>query len=408
MSFSHNFIEVTPSDVATLPEYDRLQIMNDLANADNLAFRSNAINNYLRPFLKGVGMVGGALGGAAVGAPTGPGALFTGGLGAAGGNVLGDNAADAIAQLAGVPRAKGSIIDEIGYQAGNFAEGAALEAGGQAFNAALPFMAKVASPIASKSAELGLKALRSGEKVPAMVAHALGDSKFLEVFSRSPFFRKGLESVAKNPEKAASPVFRRMINQIGGRDAVTRLENLMKTGSANTNGKVVFYNTKNEAKGVMQKVGAKLTATKQSETADITAKSSFEATKPFGKAFTAYSGKPDEAINQLLKAKQGYVPAAVYKEGIGDIDFVWGEAGKAGTKEGSGLAHIIRRRNEEGLDGWGFVRKIPEIIKKGKVDYRAKSPGRVYIVDDNNEIAIRLTWDSEDKKWLVSAYVKKN
>lgn len=36
----------------------------------------------------------------------------------------------------------------------------------------------------------------------------------------------------------------------------------------------------------------------------------------FGPAFKEYSGKPEQALEHLLKVKKGHVPAAIYKEGI--------------------------------------------------------------------------------------------
>ena len=39
----------------------------------------------------------------------------------------------------------------------------------------------------------------------------------------------------------------------------------------------------------------------------------------WGIAYTKQSGKPDEAIEKLLKEQQGFVPKAIKKKGIGDI-----------------------------------------------------------------------------------------
>lgn len=127
--------------------------------------------------------------------------------------------------------------------------------------------------------------------------------------------------------------------------------------------------------------------------------------EPFGKAYKEYSGKPKEAIEYLIKKKDGYVPNAIYKEGIGDIDLVWGEEGKG--KGGYGLAHIIRRRNEEGYNGEDFVKQLPDIIGNGKIIDRDKSLGRLYVLNNNKEVAIRLTWDDKERNWLVSAYILK-
>ena len=49
------------------------------------------------------------------------------------------------------------------------------------------------------------------------------------------------------------------------------------------------------------------------------------------------------------------MPAAFYKEGLGDIALPRGKTGKGEY----GLAHIIERRNEQELDGETFVRNLP-------------------------------------------------
>ena len=133
--------------------------------------------------------------------------------------------------------------------------------------------------------------------------------------------------------------------------------------------------------------------------------SSSENNEPFGKAYNEYSGKPKEAIEYLIKKKNGYVPNAIYKEGIGDIDIVWGEAGTG--KSGYGLSHIIRRRNEEGYNGEEFVKQLPDIINDGKVYKKEGHTKRIYVGTETAEIAIKLEWEDKDKIWLVSGYVKK-
>ncbi|MDR2883578.1 MAG: hypothetical protein LBV09_00540 [Deferribacteraceae bacterium] len=123
----------------------------------------------------------------------------------------------------------------------------------------------------------------------------------------------------------------------------------------------------------------------------------------FGEPFNEYSGKPAEAIGKLLHERSGHVPKAIYKEGVGEIDFVWGEDGASGY----GLAHIVERRNADGIDGESFARAIPEIICSGAVDLRHKEIGRIYISTDIAEVVIRLDWNGECKTWLVSAYRRK-
>lgn len=124
----------------------------------------------------------------------------------------------------------------------------------------------------------------------------------------------------------------------------------------------------------------------------------------FGTAYTEYSHKPKEAIEHLLTHKNGYVPAAIYKDKIGDIDFVYGKNGK----EGYGLAHIIERRNQDGDDGEIFVKQLPEIIEQGEVITKSGHKGRKYIATPDREVAIRLDYNGEERNWIVSAYILKN
>ena len=123
----------------------------------------------------------------------------------------------------------------------------------------------------------------------------------------------------------------------------------------------------------------------------------------FGPAYTEYSHKPKEAITHLLSVKQGYVPNAITKDGIGDIDFVYGKGGKGGY----GLAHIIEQRDNQGVNGIEFVKTLPDIIKNGEVIEKETHPDRKYILSNNREVAIRLDYNGEKRNWIVTAYIKK-
>lgn len=122
----------------------------------------------------------------------------------------------------------------------------------------------------------------------------------------------------------------------------------------------------------------------------------------FGPAFPAFSGNPAEAIEHLMKVREGHVPAAFHKEGLGDIDLPWGKEGKGGF----GLAHIIERRNQSGDDGVAFSRQLPAIISEGKAEKREGFPGRVYIVSkgSNAEAVVSLSYLGEERTWLLTGY----
>lgn len=121
---------------------------------------------------------------------------------------------------------------------------------------------------------------------------------------------------------------------------------------------------------------------------------------PFGPAYTEFSGKSAEAIEHLMRVREGHVPAAFHKEGLGDIDLPWGRSGK----KGYGLAHIIERREQLGMDGEAFIRSLPDLIREGRVEIRPNYPGRAYIVSEKAEASIRLEWDGKRRNWVVTAY----
>lgn len=135
---------------------------------------------------------------------------------------------------------------------------------------------------------------------------------------------------------------------------------------------------------------------------------SVSSEQAFGKSYKEFSGKPSEAIEHLLKEKQGHVPAAINKEGVGDIDIVWGEPGKAGTNEGYGFAHILRRREEYGIDGEGLIKRIPEIISKGKVEPDPRHETRKRITYNDERIIVETLNGEEKNNWILTEFIRGN
>ncbi|EPH5975623.1 PBECR2 nuclease fold domain-containing protein, partial [Campylobacter upsaliensis] len=123
----------------------------------------------------------------------------------------------------------------------------------------------------------------------------------------------------------------------------------------------------------------------------------------FGINFEGFKGK--EAINKLLEEQRGQVAGAFYKEGLGEIDLVWGDSKK-------GLSHILERRKEDfikqGLDenealerALEFVKKIPQIIEQGEVKVGVN---RAFVDTKDDRALIALDYKGKDKKWVITAY----
>ena len=103
----------------------------------------------------------------------------------------------------------------------------------------------------------------------------------------------------------------------------------------------------------------------------------------FGTNYAEFYRDGANAIAKILREKQGQVAGAFYKEGLGDIDVVWGDSH-------FGLQHILERRTQdfikEGLSeaeakakAREFVESIPKIIESGKV-----------VKDDKGRLRIEL------------------
>ncbi|EAJ7575715.1 hypothetical protein A0Y92_08175, partial [Campylobacter upsaliensis] len=123
----------------------------------------------------------------------------------------------------------------------------------------------------------------------------------------------------------------------------------------------------------------------------------------FGENFAGYKGK--EAIEKLLEEQRGQVKGAFYKEGLGEIDLVWGDSKK-------GLSHILEQITKQ----WGeekalkFISHLNENIEKGQIVEVQK--GRAAIKTDlttiildkkeNNNFVLTAFRDRNNKKELES------
>ncbi|GAA8127019.1 hypothetical protein HpBT110_13120 [Helicobacter pylori] len=142
-----------------------------------------------------------------------------------------------------------------------------------------------------------------------------------------------------------------------------------------------------------------------------TIKPKLETPSEWGHNYSEFKGDGLGAINKLLETKKGFVAGAFYKEGLGDIDLVWGN-------KDYGLEHILKRRIEsyikKGLKprfaeqrALNLVRMIPEAIEKGKVGRDAQ--GRLKIETKDILVALRDNWQGEPLKsrWVITGFEKK-
>nr|DAQ17242.1 MAG TPA: nuclease [Caudoviricetes sp.] len=116
-----------------------------------------------------------------------------------------------------------------------------------------------------------------------------------------------------------------------------------------------------------------------------------------GREFTGVRGQ--EAINLLLRERQGFVKDAFWRKDIGGIDLIWGN-------EDKGLCHILHRRKYP-LEKLGeFLNSLAEVIEKGELSFNGKNRFEIYY---NHKIAVISPDLDGDKniKFLLTAFKQK-
>ncbi len=136
-------------------------------------------------------------------------------------------------------------------------------------------------------------------------------------------------------------------------------------------------------------------------------KQKLEIPSEWGENYSEFKGDGLGAINKLLETKKGFVAGAFYKEGLGDIDLVWGN-------KDCGLEHILKRREDQALNNgineteakeyaMSVVKTIPEIIEKG---VKVERNGRMAIEYKNIRVGLKDNWKGEKlpNHWVISSY----
>ncbi|MGI5085835.1 hypothetical protein [Treponema putidum] len=111
-----------------------------------------------------------------------------------------------------------------------------------------------------------------------------------------------------------------------------------------------------------------------------------------------FKGKTSEAISFLLKHKEGEAKNALYHKDIGYIDIVYGKEGTA-KSGGYGLAKIAKFHPE-------VLDNLQEIISSMMIVGKTKN--RIQLESKKHKASIRLEWNGESKKWLLTAFEKES
>ncbi|WP_390545688.1 DUF3519 domain-containing protein [Helicobacter pylori] len=137
-------------------------------------------------------------------------------------------------------------------------------------------------------------------------------------------------------------------------------------------------------------------------------KQKLDAPSEWGHNYSEFKGDGLGAINKLLETKKGFVAGAFYKEGLGDIDLVWGN-------KDYGLEHILKRRESDAIDkgmskeeakkyALEIINNIPNIISNGKLS--KDDLGRLKIEFENQRVGLNDSWKGEtlNNRWVITSY----
>ena len=112
----------------------------------------------------------------------------------------------------------------------------------------------------------------------------------------------------------------------------------------------------------------------------------------FGSIYDQFKGKAKEAINFLLRKKEGNAVAALHHKDVGDIDLCYGND-KAGLKK-------IAEKHPEVLDNLQGVIDGMEVVRA--------SDNRVILESSTHKAVVsKMLGDKKTDNWLLAAYEKK-
>ncbi|GAA7497992.1 DUF3519 domain-containing protein [Helicobacter pylori] len=133
-----------------------------------------------------------------------------------------------------------------------------------------------------------------------------------------------------------------------------------------------------------------------------------ETPSEWGHNYSEFKNDGLGAINKLLETKKGFVAGAFHKEGLGDIDLVWGN-------KDYGLEHILKRRESDAIDkgmskeeakkyALEIINNIPNIISNGKLS--KDDLGRLKIEFKNQRVGLNDSWKGEtlNNRWVITSY----
>jgi DNA mismatch repair ATPase MutS len=113
----------------------------------------------------------------------------------------------------------------------------------------------------------------------------------------------------------------------------------------------------------------------------------------FGPIFPQFRGEPEKAIAWLRKVRCGEAPGALHHPEVGEIDLVWGSAGKRGS--GFGLAKIEAGHPEMLVELPGKIASMRKV---------RETANTLLLASADQQAVVRLNAFGHPKRWLLTAY----
>lgn len=113
-----------------------------------------------------------------------------------------------------------------------------------------------------------------------------------------------------------------------------------------------------------------------------------------------------KAIEKVISEHSDAIDAMT-RDDVDGISFYYGTPGTGKKfKKGYGIAHMIAKRNSEGLDGETFVKRLPEVIAKGKITEQQTAPNgdRVLVKYGDITTVLSLYKDGNRQTWVVTGW----
>ena len=126
----------------------------------------------------------------------------------------------------------------------------------------------------------------------------------------------------------------------------------------------------------------------------------------FGNVYDQFKGRAKEAFNFLFAKKEGDLVGVFHKEGLGDIDLIWGSAA-----EDKGVEHIIEKhiiKQNDFADINEAAEIIDDVIKNGTITKETEN--RAIIEKDGYLVVVRKTIEDGQgnfiqlKNWILTSY----